>query len=184
MTSVENVSGRLLIASPGLDDPNFKGSIVVVCDHSKDGAFGLVVNRILMDSFRPLLKTFGIERSAVDMPIFYGGPVRPEQGYVIYSPYDEKYGAIRVTDRLAVTSSKEILRDIAEDRGPDAYIFALGFAGWAPNQLEEELMTDSWLVAPVENDLIFSVPIEERWHAAALSIGVDLNRYINKSGWA
>jgi putative transcriptional regulator len=184
MTNITNMSAKLLIAAPGLEDPNFRQTVVLVCEHSKQGAFGLIVNRVLMNSFKPLMKAFEIEETVIDLPIFYGGPVRPDQGYVIYSPYDEKYGAIRVTDALAVTASKEILYDIAEGKGPDQFLLTLGFSGWSPAQLEEEVMMDAWLVSPLDRAVIFTLPVGDRWRHAANSIGVDFERFICKSGRA
>ena len=181
---MENISGKFLIAVPGLEDPNFKHTVVLVCEHSKEGAFGIVVNRILMNSFKPLLKAFEIERSVIDMPIYYGGPVKPEQGYVLYSPYDEKYGAMKISEDLAVTTSKEILFDIAAGKGPDRFLFTLGFSGWTANQLEEELMMDSWLIAPLDDAILFNSPVSERWRMAAYSIGVDMERYASRGGYA
>ncbi len=182
--NIQDMSGKFLIAAPGMEDFNFKHTVVLVCEHTKDGAFGLIVNRILMNSFRPLLKAFEIEKSLIDMPIFYGGPVKPDQGYVIYSPADERYGTIRVTKTLAVTASREILFDIAKGKGPRQYMLALGFAGWTSNQLEQELMMDAWIVAPLDYNIIFRVPVGDRWKCAAHSIGVDLDRFINRSGCA
>ncbi len=184
VTSINDISARFLVAAPGLEDPNFRRTVVLICEHSREGAFGLIVNRVLMNSFRPLLKALEIEKTLVDLPIYYGGPVKPDQGYVIYSPYDERYGAIKVTDGLAVTASKEILCDIAAGKGPDRFLFTLGFSGWAPSQLEEELMTDSWLVAPLDHDLIFDLPVGERWKYAAHSIGIDPERFIARSASA
>lgn len=180
--NINNMSGKFLIAVPGLDDLNFNRTVVLICEHTKEGAFGLTVNRILMNSFIPLLNAFDIKSSLIDLPVYYGGPVKPEQGYVLYSPIDERYISIKVSEDLAVTASKEILYDIAEGKGPEKFIFTLGFSGWAPNQLEEELMMDSWLVAPLDYNVIFNVPVSERWRYAANSIGVDLNRFINRSG--
>jgi len=181
---ITDLSGNFLIAVPRMEDPNFKRSVVLVCEHTKDGAFGLIINKILMNSFKPLLSAFEIKKTRVDIPIYYGGPVRPEQGYVIYSPFDDKYGAIRVAGSLAVTASKDILQDIAKGMGPERYMLALGFSGWAPNQLEEELMMDGWLVAPLDHDLVFSTPSEDRWKGAAGLIGVDFGRFFCSSGSA
>ncbi|MDA8082788.1 MAG: YqgE/AlgH family protein [Nitrospiraceae bacterium] len=181
---MSDLSGKFLIAVPTLDDPNFRHTVILLCEHSREGAFGIILNRVLMNSFRPLLKAFDLTESMVDMPIHFGGPVRPEQGYVIYSPYDAKYGAVRVEGGLGVTTSKEILHDIAAGKGPKKYFFALGFAGWSSNQLEEELLLDSWLVGPVESALIFTVPLAERWKHAAKAIGVDLDRLVPRSGKA
>lgn len=179
---ISSLSGRFLIASPGMDDPNFRQSVVLICEHNKDGAFGLVVNKMLMTSFVPLLAAFEIKESVVDMPVYYGGPVRPEQGYVIYSSYDSHYGAIRIADNLAVTASQEILRDLAGGRGPKRSMFVLGFAGWTADQLEEELMMDFWLVAPLEDRIIFDVPAVDRWKEAAGMIDVDPQRFFFRGG--
>ncbi len=181
---ITDLSGHFLIAVPTMEDPNFKRSVVLVCEHTREGAFGLIINKILMNSFKPLLPAFEIKKSRVDLPIFYGGPVRPEQGYVIYSPFDEKYGAMRINESLAVTTSKDVLHDIARGRGPERYMLALGFSGWAPNQLEEELMTDSWLVAPLNHDIVFEIPAGDRWKETAGSIGVDFDRFYCSSGSA
>lgn len=177
-------SGHLLVASPTMDDARFSHSVVLVCDHTSEGSFGLIVNKILMNSYSPLLGDFSIDRSVVDLPVYYGGPVRPDYGYVIYSPYDGRYQSILVKEGLAVTASREILQDIAAGRGPEQYVFALGFAGWGSDQLEEELMEDIWIVAPLDPDVIFRVPVEERWKRAAGLIGVDFSRYTDKTGHA
>ncbi len=179
---ISNMTGKFLIASPGMDDPNFVHSVVLVCGHTREGAFGLVVNKVLMTSFLPLLPAFNIMESMLDMPVYYGGPVRPDQGYVIYCPYEARYGAIRVTDQLALTSSQDVLRDLAGGSGPEKYMFALGFAGWGANQLEEELMMDFWLVAPSDDSIIFDVPVAERWKYAADLAGIDPERFFFRSG--
>lgn len=179
-----NLSGNFLIAAPDMEDPNFSRTVVLICEHTKEGAFGLIINKVLMNSFRPLLGAFAIEKTRVDLPIYYGGPVKPEQGYVIYSPYREKYGAIRVTKSLAVTTSREILQDIAAGKGPARYMLALGFSGWASNQLETELMTDSWIVAPLRDDIIFDVSPADRWKESAGTIGIDFGRFFCSSGSA
>lgn len=179
---MRSLAGNFLIASPGLDDPNFSQSVVLLCDHNEDGAFGLVVNRVLMGSYLPLLENFRIEESAVDMPVYFGGPVRPEQGYIIYSPFSRKYGSMKVTKDVGVTASRAMLYDIAKGRGPSQYLFALGFSGWSSYQLETELMTDSWLVAPMDTGVIFSVKPVERWRRAAQLIDVDFHRYSDRSG--
>ncbi len=184
MMNITDMSAKFLIAAPGLEDPNFKQAVVLVCEHTQQGAFGLIINKVLMNSFKPLMKAFEIEKSVVDLPIFYGGPVRPDQGYVLYSPYDERHDSIRVTDTLAVTASKEILYDIAGGHGPEWFLFTLGFAGWSANQLEEEIMRDAWLVSPLDRDVLFNMPAADRWKHAARSIGVDFDRFICRSGRA
>jgi putative transcriptional regulator len=180
---IENISGNFLIAVPGLDDPNFGHSVILICEHSKEGAFGIMINKILMNSIAPLLPSLGIEEK-LQVPVHFGGPVKPGQGYVIYSPYNEKYNSIIISEDLAMTASKDILEDVATGAGPEQYIFALGFAGWGPNQLEEELMMGSWLVVPADPGIIFSVPVTERWKAAAGLLGINFDRYCDLSGSA
>jgi len=177
-----NLSGNFLLAAPGLEDPNFSQTVVLVCEHSGEGAFGLIINRLMMDSIRPLSKALGLENIAEDLPVHFGGPVKPEQGYVLYSPFDERYGVLRVGADLGLTASLEILTAISEGRGPDRFLFALGFSGWTANQLEREIMEDSWLAAPCDPEIIFNAPLSERWRLAGRSIGVDFGRYVRESG--
>ena len=179
---ISNLSGMFLIAVPALKDPNFERTVVLICEHTKDGAFGLVINSLLMTSFVPLLGWLDIKEGAVDMPVFYGGPVKPDQGYILYEPEGVNYHCIKINANLALTTTKDILIDVAKGRGPKKFLFALGFSGWAPGQLEYELMADSWLVASMDNRIIFDVPVNERWKAAADSIGVDLTRLFSKQG--
>lgn len=181
---VRNLTGMFLIAVPSLKDPNFEQTVVLICDHTKDGAFGLVVNRILLNSFVPLLGGLDIKDCVTDIPVFYGGPVKPEQGYILYVSSKNYYPSIKINNKLILTTSKEILIDIAAAKGPKKFLFALGFAGWAPGQLEHELMIDSWLVAPVKKQIIFDIPVNERWKAAADSIGIDVTRLFQRQGMA
>ncbi|MDH4232064.1 MAG: YqgE/AlgH family protein [Nitrospirota bacterium] len=179
-----DISGNFLIAVPSLDDPNFDHTVVLICEHTRKGAFGLVINKVLMNSINPLLQSLGMEKRKLSLPVHYGGPVNPDQGYVIYSPHDEKYQSIVIRGNLAVTASKNILYDIAAGKGPEKFIFALGSAGWGANQLEEELMMGSWIVSPANVQIIFNMPVSERWRAAARLTGVDLDRYCDLGGSA
>ena len=179
---ITNLAGMFLIAVPSLKDPNFERTVVLICDHTKDGAFGLVVNRILLNSFFPLQNGLEIKECVIDMPVFYGGPVKPEQGYMLYASRHDYYPSIKIHDNLILTTAKEILTDTAMGKGPDKFLFVLGFAGWAPGQLERELIEDSWLIAPSDNRIIFDTPVNERWMAAAELIGVDLKRVVCRQG--
>jgi len=179
---IRNLTGMFLIAVPSLKDPNFERTVVLICDHSKDGAFGLVINRILLNSFLPLSGGLNIKECNLDLPVYYGGPVKPEQGYILYSSSDNYYPSIKIGEDLVLTTAKEILIDIAAGQGPGHFLFTLGFAGWSPGQLEYELMTDGWLVAPADKRIIFETPVNERWKAAADLIGVDLMRLICGQG--
>ncbi|MEW6569628.1 MAG: YqgE/AlgH family protein [Nitrospirota bacterium] len=179
---IRNLTGMFLIAVPSLKDPNFERTVVLICDHTKDGAFGLVVNRMLLNSFVPFHGGLDLKDSLVDLPVYYGGPVKPEQGYVLYAPASSNYPSVEINKRLALTTAKEILSDIATGKGPPRFLFTLGFSGWSPGQLEYELIIDSWLIAPVDNRIIFDTPVNDRWRAAAESIGVDMDRFFFKQG--
>ncbi len=179
---IKNLTCMFLIAVPSLKDPNFERTVILICDHSKDGAFGLVINRVLLSSFVPLHGGLDIQECLIDLPVFYGGPVKPEQGYILYSSSDIYCPSIKINDSIALTTAKELLIDIAAGRGPQKFLFALGFAGWAPGQLEYELMMDSWLIAPANNKIIFDTPVNERWKATADLIGVDLTRLFCRQG--
>jgi putative transcriptional regulator len=179
---IKNLTGTFLIAVPSLKDPNFERTVVLICDHSEEGAFGLVINRILLNSFVPLLNWLEIKESIIDLPVFYGGPVKPDQGYILYVPEENHYTSIKIHEGLALTTAKDILIDAARGKGPKKFLFAIGFSGWASGQLEYELMINSWLVAPMDNKIIFDVPVSERWKAAADSIGIDLTRLVDKQG--
>lgn len=179
-----NLTGMFLIAVPSLKDPNFEQTVVLICDHTKDGAFGIVVNRILLNSFVPLLGGLDIKDCVTDIPVFYGGPVKPDQGYILYASSKNYQPSIKIDNKLILTTAREILIDIAAAKGPKKFLFALGFAGWAPGQLEHELMIDSWLVAPAINKIIFDIPVNERWKASADSIGVDITRLVQRQGMA
>jgi putative transcriptional regulator len=179
---IRNLSGMFLIAVPGLKDPNFERTVVLICDHTKDGAFGLIINRLLLSSFIPLSGGLDIKECIMDLPVYYGGPVKPEEGYILYSSSDLYYPSIKINDSLSLTTSKEILVDVASGKGPEKFLFTLGFAGWASGQLEYELMTDGWLIAPVSDKIIFETPVNDRWKSSAELIGVDLNRVVGRQG--
>src|SRR3989304_4248018 len=109
---VKDLTGMFLIAVPSLKDPNFEHTVVLICDHSKDGAFGLVINRILLNSFMPLFDWLNIKESVEDMPVFYGGPVKPEQGYILFIPEGRQYSSINIKDHLALTMARDKEADI------------------------------------------------------------------------
>jgi len=167
------LKGQFLVAMPQLTDPNFKRTVVLVCEHGEDGALGLVVNRPTPFTLGQIYEGQGIEgEGGADEPIHYGGPVQPEMGFVLYQgqPYE---GSLAVLEDLLLGTSLEILKDIAANRGPHRFLFFLGYAGWAPDQLEGEIARNDWLVVPASVDLLFSVPAEDRWEQAVRSLGID-----------
>lgn len=175
---VPSLAGNLLIAMPNLADPNFWRSVVLLGVHSQEeGAFGLVINRLLDIDLRDILTELDQESTQEDLPgVLAGGPVEPSQGFVLYegdgasvAPED-----IAISDSIVVSGNTETLAHLVQGGLPSArYFLLLGYAGWYPDQLEQEIEENSWLVAPLDTSILFDVPMEDRWAAALASIGID-----------
>jgi putative transcriptional regulator len=164
-----SLAGQLLVASPSMGDPRFARTVIVMVRHDKNGAFGIVVNRPIGE--RPLaglLEMLGAKDTAAagTVRIFVGGPVQPEMGFVIHSSDYHRPGTIDINARVAMTASREILRDIGHNNGPKQSLIAFGYAGWGPGQLEGELARRDWSLAPGESKLIFDEDREKVWDAA------------------
>ncbi|MCB1827269.1 MAG: YqgE/AlgH family protein [Coxiellaceae bacterium] len=181
MQITENLTHHFLIAMPTLEDTFFSKSVVYIYEHSAEGALGVVINKSLQITLENLLQHLEIEiseKSIVDLPVLSGGPVSPEQGFVLHDRLEAAD-----TD-VAITSSKEMLVDIAEGRGPKHYIVVLGYSGWDAGQLEEEINRNDWLITPFDPTLLFETPMEKRWQEAAKLIGIDINRLSGHTGRA
>lgn len=164
---------------PNIHDATFDRTVTLVCMNDEKGSFGITINRPidipLSDIFKQLnLSTANKELN--DKMSLLGGPVESGQGYVLHDGDARWQNTYTISDNLFVTSSRDILEDIVLDDGPDNFLITLGCANWAPQQLEDELMSNAWLTCPVETDILFDMPYEQRWKASAKSIGVDLNR--------
>ena len=168
-TDTASLTGQLLVASPSMGDPRFAHTVILMVRHDKDGAFGIVVNRPVGE--RPLaalLETLG-EKDATatgQVRIFAGGPVQPDIGFVVHSADYHQPTTVDVNAGVAMTSSREILRDIGNDKGPRKSLIAFGYAGWGPGQLEGELARRDWVLAPGESKLIFDEDRDKVWDAA------------------
>jgi putative transcriptional regulator len=163
-TGTASLAGQLLVASPTMGDPRFARTVILMVRHDKDGAFGIVINRLVGE--RPLaalLETLGEKDTTASgkVRIFAGGPVQPEIGTDYHRP-----ATLDVDARVAMTSSREILRDIGNDKGPQKSLIAFGYAGWGPGQLEGELARRDWAIAPGESKLIFDEDRDKVWEAA------------------
>jgi putative transcriptional regulator len=164
-----SLAGRLLVATPSMGDPRFNQTVILMARHDKNGAFGIVINKPLGE--RPLAsllaalgeKDEGIEGS---VRVFAGGPVQPEIGFVVHSADYRRAGTVVVDSRVAVTSNREILRDIAHKQGPQKSLLAFGYAGWAPGQLEGEMALQAWFTAEEDLDLIFDLDRAKVWDEA------------------
>ena len=170
----DNLAGKMLIATPSLLDPNFKETVVLLFMHSDSGALGLVINRPLQLTHADLFQAMHIEVDGqFEEPALYGGPVSPEVGWVIHSDGFEGPETIKVGDGIFVSASPEIMEQIAQRDGPDNYLICLGYAGWAPEQLESEIVQHAWLTGIPPAELLFGVPFDRRWHGAYKALGLE-----------
>ncbi|RMF70598.1 MAG: YqgE/AlgH family protein [Alphaproteobacteria bacterium] len=181
------LEGQLLLAMPGIGDPRFERSVIFVCSHSAEGAMGLIVNRPFEGlTFRELLDQLEIEVSepVVDIPIQVGGPVETGRGFVLHSTDFIQDTSLVVTERIALTATVDILKAIAEGGGPKHRLLLLGYAGWAPGQLEAEIQANGWLTAPADESLIFETPLPDIWPRAMRMLGVDVSMLSGSMGHA
>jgi len=173
-----DLSGKLLIAMPGMGDPRFAKSVVLICRHSGEGAMGLIVNRPVGDlSFPDLLKDLGIEaRGATTSPVIrFGGPVENARGFVLHSLHDYPggEGTMEVPGGYGMTATLDILQDIARGDGPAQAMLALGYSGWGPGQLERELAQNGWLTCDATNEIVFTAQDDDKWRLALAELGID-----------
>ncbi len=188
MSDQDFLSGHFLIAMPSLGDPNFHHAVTLVCEHSSEGAMGITINRP-MDDIRlgDVLEQLDVNdppQAMAERRLFAGGPVERERGFVIHRPPGEWEATIRLQDGLAVTSSRDVLQAMGRGEGPQDCIVALGYAGWAPGQLEQEMVDNAWLSSPADPEILFRTDPANRWREAARSMGVDLDRLSEHSGRA
>lgn len=176
MASSDSYKNQFLVAMPNVVAGEFDHTVTFLCEHSDSGAMGLVINRPTQVKLRDILKHIGIEdapRVAADTPVYWGGPVQPERGFVLHTTEQGWDSTLRISDHLAITTSKDVLAAISQGKGPNEYIVALGYAGWGGGQLESEIMQNSWLNTPPDNAIIFTTPATARWAAAARLVGVN-----------
>src|SRR5687768_16913938 len=159
------LSGQLLLAMPGIGDPRFEKAVIAMCVHDENGALGIGLGRIVPRiSFHDLLRQLDIEPGvAPDVAIHAGGPVQPQRGFILHSPDWGGDESIQVGDRWTLTATLDILRAIAEGRGPTHWLAALGYAGWGAGQLEEEMHGNGWFVTPGEDELLYRCDVDNRW---------------------
>lgn len=188
MSETQSLSNQFLVAMPGLSAGNFDQSVTYLCEHSDQGALGLVINRPSDLSLTDMLNHLEIEVSGLletaAPPIYWGGPVQPERGFVLHQPSGNWEASLHVGDDVSITTSRDILAAIGGGEGPDRYLVTLGYAGWAAGQLETEILHNSWLNTPVEPDIIFRTPPQQRWAEAAKLIGVDVSLLSSNAGHA
>ncbi len=171
------LTGQVLVASPKIGDPRFAQTVIYMIAHDANGAFGLIVNRVLGEgSLASFLKGFGIDMPSAQgrMRVHYGGPVEPGRGFVLHTGDYKSEHTKAVNSRISMTSEKEVLQAIGQGTGPRLSIFALGYAGWGPSQLEGELARGDWSTAPADEGLLFDEQNEDKWERARQRSGLPL----------
>lgn len=175
-----NLVDHFLIAMPSMLDPVFGGTVVYICEHNADGALGVIVNKTTDMTMDVLLERIDLGadpaagRIAADKkPVMFGGPVQVERGFVLHSPHGDYSSMMKVNERVALTTSKDVLEEVAAGRGPERILVTLGCAGWSAGQLEEEIVRNGWLTVRAEPAVIFDLPAEQRFTAAMKLLGID-----------
>ena len=185
---MQSLKGQLLVAMPQMTDPRFARSVVYVCLHNEDeGAMGLVVNKLVasvtMDELLSHLKLEPTQGVAA-RPVHFGGPVDPGRGFVLHTADYRDDGTLAVGEEFAITSTLDILRAIGKGEGPRRNFLALGYAGWAPGQLDAEMQANGWLCVAADSELVFDDAIDSKWQRALAKLGVDLSMLSTDAGHA
>jgi len=186
MTDSTYLNNQFLIAMPSLFDPHFFHTVTYLCQHNQEGALGIVINRPTGMKLKDIFEQMKIECEFEPInatPIFAGGPVQQERGFVIHSPCEQHWDStIATAENINLTSSRDILEAIAKGQGPAQYLIALGYAGWSSGQLEKEIIENAWLNTPCGEAILYETPVNQRWNAAASQLGIDINRLTAPAG--
>lgn len=177
MDSSSLLTNQLLIAMPGMADPNFSTTVTLICEHNDEGALGIIINRPLILKLSGLFDQLAVENAdpdAAENPVMSGGPVGTERGFVLHGKDHSFENTLAVSNDIQLTLSRDVIDAIAVGEGPQKSLVAVGYAGWEPGQLEEEMLTNSWLNVTATPELVFDTPFEERWDSAARLLGVDI----------
>jgi putative transcriptional regulator len=188
MSDETTLTNQLLVAMPSLGDPNFTQAVALICEHSADkGALGIVVNKPLPMTLSDVLSQMNIEPADAEIAaraVLRGGPVHKDRGFVVHRPGGDWDSSHVVSDQVQVTTSRDVLEAMARGEGPRDAFIALGYAGWGAGQLERELLDNAWVSLPIDEQIVFHTPFEERWHAVWRRLGIDVSRLSHLSGHA
>ena len=181
------LSNQFLIAMPNLMDPNFFHSVTYICEHNEFGAMGVVINQQVNMTIGQLMESIGVETPFTQHlinPVYRGGPVDPDCGFVLHSPTGDWQSTLHISDDIALSTSRDIISAIAKNEGPTDYLVALGYAGWGAGQLEHEIAENAWLTVPAIPEIIFHTESDLRWTEAARLLGVEFSRLSEQVGHA
>lgn len=180
-------TGQLLVAMPGMRDEQFYKTVIYICAHTDDGAMGLVLNQVIKGlSFPSLLEQLGIEEGANGraVPIHFGGPVEAGRGFVLHTDDYQQDATLEVDGGVSLTATVDVLKAVARGRGPKQSLLALGYAGWGPGQLDDEIKANGWLQAPADMELIFDGDQATKWDRSIEKIGIDPRMLSDEVGHA
>lgn len=186
-TSSIDLTNHFLVAMPGMVDPYFSKTLTFICEHSDKGAIGLVVNKPTDLTLSRLFSEINIgikDRRLGEASVYFGGPVLTDRGFVLHQPLGEWGSTLRVSDDLGLTTSKDILEAMAKGNGPSRVLVTLGYAGWGPGQLEDEIVRNGWLTVPASASVMFDLPFEQRLTAAMALLGLNFGNLSDVAGHA
>lgn len=182
-----NLTDHFLIAMPAMVDSFFSKTLVYIAEHNDQGALGVIVNRPIDMSLATLFEKIDIALEAdgfADLPVFFGGPVQTDRGFVLHRPVGEWQSTLAVNQQVGLTSSRDVLQAVARDGQPRDVMVTLGYAGWSAGQLEHELAQNAWLTVPAEPRILFDLPSEERLASAMEALGIDFTNLAKDAGHA
>jgi len=180
---------------PGMADPNFSRTLTYICEHTPEGALGLVVNRPIDMTLSSLLERLNLSPQAANKagdkvgesgtaPVYFGGPVQTDRGFVLHRPVGDWNATLKVSEEVALTTSKDILEAVSGGKGPERMLVTLGYSGWAAGQLENELRQNAWLTVPAQDAILFDLPAEQRLTAAMGLLGINYASLSDAAGHA
>ena len=187
MSDDSYLTGQLLIAMPTMRDPRFQRTVIYMCAHNEEGAMGLVVNRLIGSiTFPDLLQQLSIDHEDVsdEIRVHFGGPVESGRGFVLHSGEYQQDSTLQVNDAVALTATTDILRDIAAGAGPRRSLLALGYAGWGPGQLDDEIQANGWLNVEADEILVFDRDLDGKWEQAISKLGFEMTMLSGDAGHA
>src|SRR3954447_19846599 len=187
MSDTVNLTHHFLIAMPAMADPHFAHSLTYVCEHSKDGALGIVVNKPIDMTLSALFEQIEIPLAAAELqeaPVHFGGPVQVDRGFVLHRPLGNWQSTLAISDDMGLTTSKDVLEAVGRGEGPRDVFVSLGYAGWSAGQLEQEIAQNAWLIVAADPDVVFETPAEARLPAAMKLLGIDFSRLSEGMGHA
>jgi putative transcriptional regulator len=186
-----NLTNQFLIAMPGMGDGTFAGSVVYLCEHTEKGALGLVINKPIDIKLKNLFEKVELSLDREDLadePVYFGGPVQTERGFVLHERLGDDGGhynsSLRIEGGLEMTTSKDVLEALSNGAGPKKVLVTLGYSGWGAGQLEEEISRNGWITVQAEPDIIFDTPVEQRYDKALSLLGIDARMLSTEAGHA